>query len=134
VVRFASVDEIRDGRRPHVGGVQHLADDVECAPSSAPTGSAEPAPVTWPAPGRPIDVHVLVERATTRSSKRYGQIVCYELIDRNVNRLVWFQTRGAQLTAGQVVTLASRVRAHEQHGRSKLTVLSHCRITDPDLQ
>jgi hypothetical protein len=82
-------------------------------------------------PGRAIDVHVRVERATTRSSRRYGQIVRYELIDRNVNRLVWFQTRGAELTAGQVVTLAGRVRAHEQHGRSKLTGLSHCRITDP---
>jgi len=82
-------------------------------------------------PGRPIDVHDLVERDTTRSSRRCGQIVGYELIDRNVNRLLWFQTRGAELTAGQVVTLAGRVRGHEQHGRSKLTVVSHCRITTP---
>ncbi len=79
-------------------------------------------------PGDPITISVLVERVTSRPSDRYGQIACCELIDRHVNRLLWWQTRGTALQPGQVVVLAGQVKRHDRRGASAITVLSRCRI------
>jgi hypothetical protein len=50
-----------------------------------------------------------------------------ELIDADANRLVWWQTAGAPLHRGEVVTLIGRVQRHTRFGASAVTVLSHCR-------
>ena len=78
-------------------------------------------------PGARIEVTVLVERVLTQRSERHGTVRRCELIDADANRLVWWQTAGAPLHHGEVVTLTGRVQHHTRFGTSAVTVLSHCR-------
>jgi hypothetical protein len=77
-------------------------------------------------PGERLQTIVLVERVTPAPSARYGTVHRCELIDAEVNRLVWWQTRGEPLQAGQVVRLAGLIERHTRFGTSAVTVLSHC--------
>jgi hypothetical protein len=77
--------------------------------------------------GARIEVTVLVERVLTQRSERHGTVRRCELIDADANRLVWWQTAGAPLHHGEVVTLTGRVQHHTRFGASAVTVLSHCR-------
>ena len=78
-------------------------------------------------PGARIEVTVLVERVLTQRSERHGTVRRCELIDADANRLVWWQTGGAPLHRGEVVTLTGRVQRHTRFAVSAVTVLSHCR-------
>jgi hypothetical protein len=78
-------------------------------------------------PGARIEVTVLVERVLTQRSERHGTMRRCELIDADANRLVWWQTAGAPLHRGEVVTLTGRVQRHTRFRTSAVTVLSHCR-------
>ena len=77
-------------------------------------------------PGERLETVVLVERVTPAPSDRYGTVYRCELIDAHVNRLVWWQTRGIPLHAGEVVRLAGTIERHTRFGTSAVTVLSHC--------
>jgi hypothetical protein len=77
-------------------------------------------------PGERVHTVVLVERVTPGPSARYGTVHRYELIDGHVNRLVWWQTRGKPLNAGEVVALTGTVERHTRFGAGDVTVLSHC--------
>jgi len=76
-------------------------------------------------PGQRLQTVVLVERVTSAPSARYGTVHRCELIDAEVNRLVWWQTRGEPLQAGQVVRVAGLIERHTRFGTSPVTVLSH---------
>ena len=78
-------------------------------------------------PGARLETTVVVERVTGQASRRHGTVHRCELLDANANRLVWWQTRGEPLRAGEVVTLAGRVQRHTRFGTTPVTVLSHCR-------
>jgi hypothetical protein len=78
-------------------------------------------------PGARIEVTVLVERVVTQRSERHGTVRRCELIDADANRLVWWQTGGAPLDRGDIVTLTGRVQRHTHFAASAVTVLSHCR-------
>ena len=78
-------------------------------------------------PGARVEVTVLVERVVAQPSERHGTVHRCELIDAEVNRLVWWQTQGAALRSGEVVTLIGRVQRHTRFGATPVTVLSHCR-------
>jgi hypothetical protein len=78
-------------------------------------------------PGACIEVTVLVERVLTQRSQRHGIVRRCELIDADANRLVWWQTSGAPLHRGEVVTLTGRVQRHTHFAATAITVLSHCR-------
>ena len=78
-------------------------------------------------PGARIEVTVLVGRVVIQRSERHGTVRRCELIDADANRLVWWQTGGAPLHRGEVVTLTGRVQRHTRFGSSAVTVLSHCR-------
>jgi hypothetical protein len=78
-------------------------------------------------PGARIGVTVLVERVLTQRSQRHGTVRRCELIDADANRLVWWQTAGAPLHRGEVVTLTGRVKRHTRFAAGAVTVLSHCR-------
>ena len=80
-------------------------------------------------PGERIEVSVLVERVVTQRSERHGTIRRCELLDAEANRLVWWQTSGAPLYRGELVTLTGRVKRHTRFAASAVTVLSHCRRT-----
>jgi hypothetical protein len=77
-------------------------------------------------PGQRLGIVVLVERAMPVPSERYGTVHRCELIDANVNRLAWWQTRGAPLQPGAVVSLEGTVERHTRFGTAAVTVLSHC--------
>ena len=78
-------------------------------------------------PGARVEVTVLVERVITQRSERHGTVRRCELIDADANRLVWWQTHGAPLHRGEVVTLTGRVQRHTRFCGTAVTVLSHCR-------
>lgn len=78
-------------------------------------------------PGARIEVTVLVERLVTQRSERHGTVRRCDLIDADANRLMWWQTAGAPLHSGEVVTLIGRVQRHTRFSSSAVTVLSHCR-------
>jgi hypothetical protein len=50
-----------------------------------------------------------------------------DLLDVDVNRLVWWQTRGTPLREGEVVQLHGRVERHTHFGTTAVTVLASCR-------
>lgn len=77
-------------------------------------------------PGQRLVTTVLVERVMPVPSERYGTVHRCELIDANVNRLAWWQTRGAPLQPGAVVNLEGTVERHTRFGAAAVTVLSHC--------
>jgi hypothetical protein len=77
-------------------------------------------------PGQRLGTVVLVERVMPVPSERYGTVYRCELIDANVNRLAWWQTRGAPLQPGAVVSLEGTVERHTRFGTGAVTVLSHC--------
>ncbi|MBV9197312.1 MAG: hypothetical protein JO168_24520 [Solirubrobacterales bacterium] len=77
-------------------------------------------------PGERVHTVVLVERVTRGPSARYGTVHRYELIDGHVNRLVWWQTQGRPLHAGEVVALTGKIERHTRFGTGAVTVLSHC--------
>jgi hypothetical protein len=77
-------------------------------------------------PGQRLATIVLVERVIPGASERYGTVHRCELIDANVNRVVWWQTRGAPLEPGAVVSLEGTVERHTRFGAAAVTVLSHC--------
>jgi hypothetical protein len=78
-------------------------------------------------PGGRLETTVVVERVTAQASRRHGTIYRCELLDADANRLMWWQTRGKPLRAGEVVRLAGRVQRHTRFGDTPVTVLSHCR-------
>ena len=78
-------------------------------------------------PGARIDVTVLGESVLTQRSERHGTVRRCELIDADANRFVWWQTAGAPLHRGEVVTLTGRVKRHTRFAAGAVTVLSHCR-------
>jgi hypothetical protein len=78
-------------------------------------------------PGMRVDATVLVERVVERASARHGTVRRCELLDADVNRLVWWQTQGAPLHEGDVLVLRGRVERHTRFGTTAVTVLSHCR-------
>ena len=59
-------------------------------------------------------------------SERYGTVHRCELIDADVNRLAWWQARGAPLQRGAVVSLEGTVERHTRFGTGAVTVVSHC--------
>jgi hypothetical protein len=77
-------------------------------------------------PAQRLGIVVLVERVIPVPSERYGTMHRCELIDANVNRLAWWQTRGAPMQPGAVVSLEGTVERHTRFGAAALTVLSHC--------
>ena len=77
-------------------------------------------------PGQRLGTVVLVERVIPAPSERYGTVHRCELIDANVNRMAWWQTRGAPLQPGTVVSLEGTVERHTRFGAAAVTVLSHC--------
>jgi hypothetical protein len=77
-------------------------------------------------PGERLRTVALVERVTPAPSDRYGTVHRCELIDAEINKLVWWQTRGTPLHAGEVVRLAGAVERHTRFGTGAVTVLSHC--------
>ena len=78
-------------------------------------------------PGAGIDITALVERVVEQPSARHGTVRRCELLDADVNRLVWWQTQGAPLREGEVVALRGRVERHTHFGATAVTVLAHCR-------
>jgi hypothetical protein len=77
-----------------------------------------------------LDIVVLVERVVETRSRRNGPIHRHDLIDVDGNRLVWWQTRGAQLPPGRAIHLRARVERHARFGRAAVTVLTRCRAID----
>jgi hypothetical protein len=77
-------------------------------------------------PGTRVELTVLVERVTPQPSARHGAIHRCELLDADANKLVWWQTQGTTLPAGEVVVLSGRVQHHTHFGSSAVTVVSHC--------
>jgi hypothetical protein len=77
-------------------------------------------------PGQRLATVVLVERVIPAPSERYGTVHRCELIDASVNRMAWWQTRGAPLQPGAVVSLEGTVEHHTRFGTAAVTVLSHC--------
>jgi hypothetical protein len=69
---------------------------------------------------------VLVEQVMPVPSERYGTVHRCEVIDAEVNRLAWWQARGAPLQRGAVVSLEGTVERHTRFGTSAVTVVSHC--------
>jgi hypothetical protein len=80
--------------------------------------------------GETIEVVVLVERASRQTSERYGAILRNDLIDANMNRLVWWQSRGPELPVGQVVRLRGLVAKHTRFGGSAVTVIKRCSLAN----
>ena len=78
-------------------------------------------------PGMSVDATVLVERVVERASARHGTVRRCELLDADVNRLVWWQTQGTPLHEGDVLVLRGRVERHTRFGTTAVTVLAHCR-------
>jgi hypothetical protein len=78
-------------------------------------------------PGLNVDATVLVERVLERPSARHGTVRRCDLLDADVNRLVWWQTRGTPLREGEVVQLHGRVERHTHFGTTAVTVLASCR-------
>ena len=76
-------------------------------------------------PGAPVDATVLVERVVRQPSRNHGTVCRCELLDADANRLVWWQTQGPPLRAGDLITLAGRVQRHTRFGDTPVTVLSH---------
>jgi hypothetical protein len=82
-------------------------------------------------PGDWLDSVVLVERvADARSRRRGAPMQRHDLIDIDGNRLVWWDTSGAQLPLGQAIHLRARVERHARFGRAAVTVLACCRTLD----
>ena len=79
------------------------------------------------APGARIEATVMVERVTPQPSVRYGTVHRCELLDTQVNKLVWWQTHGTPLQTGEVLALCGQVERHTQFGSTPVTVLTHCR-------
>ena len=77
-------------------------------------------------PGDRLQTVVLVEQVKPVPSSRHGTVHRCELIDADVNRLAWWQTRRVPLHAGEVVRLAARVERHSRFGTSAVTVVSRC--------
>ena len=77
-------------------------------------------------PGDRLEAVVLVEQVKPVPSSRHGTVHRCELIDADVNRLAWWQTRRVPLHAGEVVRLAARVERHSRFGTSAVTVVSRC--------
>jgi hypothetical protein len=77
-------------------------------------------------PGDRLEILVLVERVMPAPSERYGTVRRCELIDADVNRLAWWQTRGAPMQPGAVVSLQGTVERHTRFGSAAVTVVSHC--------
>jgi hypothetical protein len=73
-----------------------------------------------------IEVLVLVERARRQSSDRYGAIVRNDLIDGDMNRLVWWQSRGPELAEGQLIRLRGEVAKHTRFSGNAVTVMTRC--------
>jgi hypothetical protein len=82
-------------------------------------------------PGAPLEITVLVERAREQPSRRHGVVRRNELLDVDVNRLAWWQTRGDPLPVGTLVTLRGRVARHTHFGTAAVTVLTRCRRCEP---
>jgi hypothetical protein len=78
-------------------------------------------------PGTRVDVTVLVERVVEQPSPRHGTVRRCDLLDADVNRLVWWQTRGKPLREGEVLLLRGRVERHTRFGTTAVTVLAYCR-------
>jgi hypothetical protein len=78
------------------------------------------------APGDTLQITAVVEAVTAQPSPRYPQLQRCNLLDAQANRLVWWQTAGRPLRAGQVVRLRGRVRRHTHFGPIAVTVLSGC--------
>jgi len=76
--------------------------------------------------GERIEVVVLVERASVQSSERYGAIIRNDLIDADMNRLVWWQSRGPELAEGQLVRLRGEVAKHTRFSGNAVTVIRRC--------
>ena len=74
-----------------------------------------------------VDATVLVERVFERPSARHGTVRRCDLLDADVNRLVWWQTQGTPLREGEVVQLHGRVERHIHFGATAVTVLAYCR-------
>ena len=68
----------------------------------------------------------LVDRASRQSSERYGTIVRNDLIDADMNRLVWWQSRGPELAEGQLVRLRGEVAKHTRFSGNAVTVITRC--------
>jgi hypothetical protein len=76
-------------------------------------------------PGERLETVVLVERVTPMpSSRQHGAVHRCELIDADVNRLVWWQTRGAP-RPGDVLRLAGTVERHTRFGPAAVTAVGH---------
>jgi hypothetical protein len=82
-------------------------------------------------PGMSVDATVLVERVLERPSARHGTVRRCDLLDADVNRIVWWQTQGTPLHEDEVLLLRGRVERHTHFGNTAVTVLAHCRrLTD----
>jgi hypothetical protein len=78
-------------------------------------------------PGMRVDAAVLVERVVDQPSARRGTVHRCDLIDADINRLVWWRARGTSLHEGEVLMLRGLVARHTHFGGIAVTVLSHCR-------
>ena len=76
--------------------------------------------------GERLETVVLVERVMSVPSERYGMVHRCELIDSGVNRMAWWQTRGAPLRAGEIVSLVGTIERHTRFGSGAVTVVSYC--------
>ena len=83
--------------------------------------------------GARVQVTVLAEKVTPQRSARHGTVHRCELIDAQVNRLIWWQTRGVALQRGELITLAGRVQRHTRFGAVPVTVLASCRCSSRSL-
>ena len=84
-------------------------------------------------PGARVRVTVLAEKVTAQRSERHGTVHRCELIDADVNRLIWRQTRRVALQRGELITLAGRVQRHTRFGAIPVTVLAYCRCSSQSL-
>ncbi len=80
--------------------------------------------------GETIEAVVLVERSSAQSSERYGTIHRHDLIDADMNRLVWWQSSGPELPVGEAVRLQGRVAKHTHFRGAAITALERCRRLD----
>jgi hypothetical protein len=78
-------------------------------------------------PGETLETTVLVDRVAVAPSSRYGTVRRNDLLDADANRLVWWQTRGSELAAGQLVRVRGRVVRHTRFRGTAVTVLGYCR-------
>ena len=76
--------------------------------------------------GAQISLTVLVERTSPQQSRRHPGLARHDLLDAEANRYAWWQTQGAPLKPGQVVTLRARVTRHATFHGQAVTVLSDC--------